>query len=159
MSAPDQGIEAVKIYRSVSLKNRISSSLFVPEIWISRFVNPLFLGCKLNIACFTIGRSRKANMKILLIAAYILTGALLSPESLARDNSNSTSASNTSAGTGAKAEKDISRVQGYQKQNGTQVPSHLRSTPDSSTTNNWSTKGNTNPATGNKGTQGGRSGK
>ena len=44
-------------------------------------------------------------------------------------------------------------VKGYYKNNGTYVPQHYRSNPNSTTNDNWSTKGNTNPYTGKKGTQ------
>jgi len=47
---------------------------------------------------------------------------------------------------------DIS-VQGYHKKDGTYVKPHYRSNPDSTTNNNWSTKGNINPHTGKKGTK------
>ena len=44
-------------------------------------------------------------------------------------------------------------VNGYTKGNGTYVPGHMRSSPNSTTSDNWSTKGNTNPYTGQKGTR------
>ena len=43
-------------------------------------------------------------------------------------------------------------VRGYYRDNGTYVAPHHRSSPDSSTLNNWSSKGNYNPYTGEKGT-------
>ena len=43
-------------------------------------------------------------------------------------------------------------VNGYYKSNGTYVQPHYRSDPDSSVSNNWSTKGNVNPYTGKTGT-------
>ena len=45
-----------------------------------------------------------------------------------------------------------SRVKGYYKKNGTYVQPHLRSSPNRSKLDNWSTKGNYNPYTGKKGT-------
>lgn len=45
------------------------------------------------------------------------------------------------------------RVKGYRKKDGTYVQSHYRSDPDSSVYNNWSTKGNINPYTGEEGTK------
>jgi len=42
-------------------------------------------------------------------------------------------------------------VEGYTKSNGTYVAPHYRSSPDSSINNNWSTKGNVNPYTGEEG--------
>jgi outer membrane biogenesis lipoprotein LolB len=44
------------------------------------------------------------------------------------------------------------RVKGYTKKDGTYVAPHSRTTPDKSKQNNYSTKGNTNPHTGKKGT-------
>jgi len=44
-------------------------------------------------------------------------------------------------------------VRPYTKKDGTYVEPHHRSSPDSSKTNNWSTKGNTNPYTGKPGTK------
>tara|TARA_B110000046_G_C12817218_1_gene323789 strand:- start:272 stop:547 length:276 start_codon:yes stop_codon:yes gene_type:complete len=43
-------------------------------------------------------------------------------------------------------------VKPYYKSNGTYVQGHYRSSPDSTTSNNWSTTGNTNPYTGKSGT-------
>lgn len=45
------------------------------------------------------------------------------------------------------------RVRGYTKKDGTYVAPHYRSDPDSKKSNNWSTKGNSNPYTGKKGTK------
>jgi hypothetical protein len=44
-------------------------------------------------------------------------------------------------------------VNGYTRSNGTYVAPHYRSSPDSSYNNNWSTRGNTNPYTGQSGTR------
>lgn len=44
-------------------------------------------------------------------------------------------------------------VKGYHRSDGTYVKGHYRSSPDSSVSNNWSTKGNTNPYTGKAGTR------
>ena len=43
-------------------------------------------------------------------------------------------------------------VNGYAKRNGTYVQPHYRSSPDNTSTNNYSTYGNTNPYTGRAGT-------
>ncbi|WP_232786540.1 hypothetical protein [Achromobacter sp. DH1f] len=56
-----------------------------------------------------------------------------------------------SYGTGSKSSS--TGVHGYTNNNGTYVAPHQRSTPDSSLNNNWSTKGNTNPYTGQPGTK------
>lgn len=44
-------------------------------------------------------------------------------------------------------------VKGYVKKDGTYVAPHYRSSPNSSKNDNWSTRGNTNPYTGEKGTK------
>ena len=63
-----------------------------------------------------------------------------------------------SYGTGSKSSSNS--VRGHFRSNGTYVAPYHRSKADSSKNNNWSTKGNTNPRTGNSGTQrGSRHGK
>lgn len=42
-------------------------------------------------------------------------------------------------------------VRGHYRKNGAYVQPHRRTTPDSSRSNNWSTRGNINPHTGQKG--------
>lgn len=44
-------------------------------------------------------------------------------------------------------------VQGYYRKDGTYVAPHHRSSPNSTTYDNWSTKGNVNPYTGERGTK------
>lgn len=44
-------------------------------------------------------------------------------------------------------------VRGHTRSDGTYVQPHYRSAPNSSTSDNWSTKGNTNPYTGREGTR------
>lgn len=44
-------------------------------------------------------------------------------------------------------------VRGYTRSNGTYVAPYMRSSPDSTTSNNWSTQGNVNPYTGAVGTR------
>lgn len=44
-------------------------------------------------------------------------------------------------------------VNGYTKSDGTYVPGHYRSDPDGDKSNNWTTKGNANPYTGEAGTK------
>lgn len=44
-------------------------------------------------------------------------------------------------------------VQSHVTKNGTYVPAHVRTAPDHSKYNNWSTKGNANPYTGKSGTK------
>lgn len=45
------------------------------------------------------------------------------------------------------------RVKGYLRKDGTYVQPHVRSNPDGNPFNNWSTKGNVNPYTGELGTK------
>ena len=45
------------------------------------------------------------------------------------------------------------QVKGYYKKNGTYVEPHYRSSPNSTSTDNFSTKGNVNPYTGKEGTR------
>jgi len=45
------------------------------------------------------------------------------------------------------------RVKGYTRSDGTYVAPHYRSSPNSTTTDNYSTKGNVNPYTGEVGTR------
>ena len=45
------------------------------------------------------------------------------------------------------------QVQGYVRSDGTYVQSYNRSSPNSTTSDNYSTRGNTNPYTGSQGTQ------
>lgn len=44
-------------------------------------------------------------------------------------------------------------VRGYTRKDGTYVAPHHRSAPDGDTSNNWSTRGNVNPYTGQPGTR------
>lgn len=48
---------------------------------------------------------------------------------------------------------DSTKVNGYFKKDGTYVPPHVRTTPNNSKVDNWSTKGNVNPYSGKKGTK------
>lgn len=45
------------------------------------------------------------------------------------------------------------RVKSYLKRDGTFVPTHIRTLPNSTTSDNYSTKGNFNPYSGKKGTR------
>jgi hypothetical protein len=45
------------------------------------------------------------------------------------------------------------QVDGYYKTDGTYVQPHYRSEPNNNSSDNWSTKGNVNPYTGQKGTR------
>jgi hypothetical protein len=56
------------------------------------------------------------------------------------------------AGTATSAEAQV-HVRGYTTRDGTYVAPHYRSSPDGTTLNNWSTRGNVNPYTGQVGTR------
>ena len=51
------------------------------------------------------------------------------------------------------AQQKVIQVSGYLKTNGTYVEPHVRTAPDRSFDNNWTTKGNVNPYNGNVGTK------
>jgi hypothetical protein len=53
----------------------------------------------------------------------------------------------------AVAQRGAVQVRGYTRKDGTYVAPHMRSAPDGTTSNNWSTKGNVNPYTGQAGTK------
>lgn len=55
--------------------------------------------------------------------------------------------------TGALAKGGSHSVKGHVTKNGTYVAPHRATNPDSTKTNNWSQKGNTNPYTGKEGTK------
>jgi len=55
-------------------------------------------------------------------------------------------------GTTIQAQADVS-VRGYYRKDGAYVRPHMRSDPDGNFNNNWSTKGNINPYTGEEGTK------
>lgn len=78
-------------------------------------------------------------MKIILIACLVL---VMSTPAFARGSH--------STGTGSKMSS--TSVRGHVTKKGAYVAPHRRSTADRSKTNNWSTKGNTNPYTGKRGT-------
>ena len=54
-------------------------------------------------------------------------------------------------GTPVPSDADDVRVRGHMRSDGTYVQTHMRSTPDSSFNNNWSTSPNVNPYTGQQG--------
>lgn len=57
------------------------------------------------------------------------------------------------AAVGASAQQRTTTVQGHTRSDGTYVPSHQRTAPNSTQSDNWTTKGNTNPYTGQAGTR------
>jgi hypothetical protein len=58
-----------------------------------------------------------------------------------------------SISTFGQSKKNSTYVKSYTKKDGTTVKAHYKSKPDKTTNNNYSTKGNTNPYTGKKGTK------
>jgi hypothetical protein len=85
-------------------------------------------------------------MKYAIYIALISISLMVSDPAEARKSSSS-----SGYGTGSKSSS--TSVKGYTKKNGKYVAPARRSTPDSTTRNNWSTKPNTNPYTGRQGTQ------
>jgi len=78
-------------------------------------------------------------MKAQTIAAVVFALAVASP-ALAR-------------GGGHGSHGSTVHVQSHVTKSGTYVPAHVRTAPDHSKYNNWSTKGNANPYTGKAGTK------
>jgi len=78
---------------------------------------------------------------VLTFAALISSGLLLSPENV-----------DAKGGRGGKRGSPVD-VKGYTKKDGTYVAPHHRSAPDSTKSNNWSSKGHINPYTGKPGTK------
>jgi len=89
-------------------------------------------------------------MKIASITLFLCYGLLASDTVDARKSS---SVTRSSPGYGTGSKSSSTNVKGYTKKNGTYVAPAKRSTPDSTTKNNWSTKPNTNPYTGKQGTK------
>ena len=90
----------------------------------------------------------KQSIKTAAIAAMLL----ISASTFAKGGSHGGGHSHkTATGTGASSSRQ--HVSGYTKHDGTHVDTHNRSTKDQTKTNNWSTKGNTNPDTGKPGTK------
>lgn len=96
-------------------------------------------------------------MKQILLVIAMMFSITLSSVAEARKSSGyspkSYSSKSTSSGYGTGSKATSTGVRGYNKQNGTYVAPARRSTPDSSKSNNWSTKPNTNPYTGKTGTR------
>jgi hypothetical protein len=100
------------------------------------------------------------NEKILAVVAACAI-ALVSSDAIAKGGGRSSSggkstsshSSPSSAGPGTGAKSQSTQVRSYTKKDGTHVSAAKRSTPDKNFRNNWSTKGNTNPSTGKKGSQ------
>lgn len=61
--------------------------------------------------------------------------------------------SRSSDSEGATSTGETTQVRGYIRRDGTYVAPHVRSAPDGNFNNNWTTKGNVNPYTGQAGTR------
>lgn len=85
----------------------------------------------------------RAVVAVLCVGAILLTSPL---EVLAKGGGRS-KGSKGNVSTGEQS------VRSYTRKDGTYVPGHHRTNPDSSKANNWSTKGNVNPYTGKPGTK------
>ena len=90
-------------------------------------------------------------MKGVLLSILLCLSLLANGVAEARKSSYGIRSSSYGYGTGSKSSS--TSVSGYTKKNGTYVAPAKRSTPDSTTRNNWSTKPNTNPYTGTQGTR------
>jgi hypothetical protein len=84
-------------------------------------------------------RNRKEGMRFFLALIAIFVSVL---DLHARGGGGGRGGSHVGTGHGAV------QVSGYSRGNGTHVAPHVRSSPDSTPFNNWSTKGNVNPYTG-----------
>lgn len=88
--------------------------------------------------------------EILILALAIAT----SPVVLAKGGSHGGGSSHSSHSSTSHASPGGSHsVSGHTTKDGTYVPPHHATNPDSSKTNNWSHKGNVNPYTGKEGTK------
>jgi hypothetical protein len=93
------------------------------------------------------------HVLIALITLCFLTSAYARGGGHGGGHRSSGSPHSSKAATGAGAKSQREHVSGYTKKDGTRVAKHDRSTKDQSKSNNWSTKGNTNPETGKTGTK------
>lgn len=88
------------------------------------------------------------SLTILVASALVLASA---PQAKSYGSRSSSRASTPSYGTGSSSRS--SSVKGHTRKDGAYVAPHARSKPDKAVNNNWSTKGNTNPRTGEAGTK------
>lgn len=81
------------------------------------------------------------------IALAVLAACAISTGAIAKGGSHSGASHASSSGSSSHS------VKGYTRKDGTYVPPSHATNPDSSKSNNWSHKGNTNPYTGKEGTK------
>jgi hypothetical protein len=87
---------------------------------------------------------------LILVLGFIFTGCLA--EAYARGSSGSHSSSK-SYSSKSYSKSGTTSVHGYFRKNGTYVQPHMRTSPNNTKMDNWSTKGNVNPYTGKAGTK------
>jgi hypothetical protein len=92
-------------------------------------------------------------MKIYMLVLVIVAAAMASSSNAYAGKSGSGSSRSASSGAGTGAASSSKGVSGYVKKDGNYVAPHQRSTRDSTTDNNWTTKPNTNPYTGKEGSK------
>lgn len=85
-----------------------------------------------------------------VITLILLVSMLLSSEVFARRSGGS---SRSYSHGHSRSGHSITHVRSYHSKSGKTVKSHYRTRKDHTKTNNWSTKGNTNPFTGKKGSK------
>jgi uncharacterized protein YdeI (BOF family) len=90
------------------------------------------------------------KLAILVLSLFLSLPALASGGHGGRGGGSHHSAKQAT-GTGAKTQRE--HVRSYTKKNGDRVAAHDRSTKDSTKSNNWTTKGNSNPETGKAGSK------
>jgi len=113
------------------------------------------------------GYSRMCNMKkFLTLCLIVLVSLALSAPTFAKGSKGSSdkayssgksysgkSSKSSSVGRSTSSNSREVAVKSYTQKDGTRVESHKRTAPNKTQRDNWSTKGNTNPYTGKKGTK------
>jgi hypothetical protein len=88
-----------------------------------------------------------------LLAALAIALCLASPMFAKGHRGGSHRSSSSKSHTSGHTNPHKVHVRGYHRKNGTYVAPHNRTAPNKTKTDNWSTRGNTNPETGKKGTK------
>lgn len=91
------------------------------------------------------------NKLIYILLSFIISVTMLTPDVYAKGVRHEKKSSRSS--THSTTNGNTTHVRGYTKKNGTYVAPHRRTKPDKSKSNNWSSKGNTNPDTEKAGTK------
>lgn len=90
-------------------------------------------------------------LRYITIAAVVVSVATLSTTAFAQ--SYYRSGSSDSYSSGSSSSSGTHYTSGYYRSNGTYVQGYNSTNPNGTTSDNWSTKGNTNPYTGKEGTR------